>query len=207
MNSRLIAAMGRITGVSPAETRERLLRAAAAAFQSQGYEGTRVADIASGAGVSNGALYSHFGSKTELLAEALRAHGSVELASLFLDDPERSVIDLLVTVGRGLVERSPDHGALVVEALVAARRDGEVAAMMGGDLRRRDHWLAGLVREGQAEGAVDPDLAPEVVSRYCLMLLLGSILLPAVGLPPVDSDDWGALIDRVGQALQPKGTS
>ena len=66
MNSRLIAAMGRITGVSPAGARERLLRAAAAAFQSQGYEGTRVADIATGAGVSNGALYSHFDSKTEL---------------------------------------------------------------------------------------------------------------------------------------------
>jgi AcrR family transcriptional regulator len=197
MNGRLIAGMGRITGVSPAETRERLLRAAAAAFQSQGYEGTRVADIASGAGVSNGALYSHFGSKTELLAEALRAHGSTELASLFLDDPDRSVIDLLVTVGQGLV----------VEALVAARRDAEVAEMMGGDLRRRDNWLAGLVREGQAEGAVDPDLAPEVVSRYCLMLLLGSILLPAAGLPPVDSDGWAALIDRMGQALQPKGTS
>jgi AcrR family transcriptional regulator len=199
--------MGRITGVSPAETRERLLRAAAAAFQAQGYEGTRVVDIASGAGVSNGALYSHFGSKTELLAEALRAHGSTELASLFLDDPDRSVIDLLVTVGRGLVERSPDHGALVVEALVAARRDGEVAEMMGGDLRRRDSWLAALVRDGQAEGAVDPGLSPEAVSRYCLMLLLGSILLPAASLPPVDGDDWAALIDRMGQALQPKGTS
>lgn len=199
--------MGRITGVSPAETRERLLRAAAAAFQAQGYEGTRVADIASGAGVSNGALYSHFGSKTELLAEALRAHGSTELASLFLDDPDRSVIDLLVTVGRGLVERLPDHGALVVEALVAARRDGEVAEMMGGDLRRRDDWLAARVREGQAEGAVDPALAPEVVSRYCLMLLLGSILLPAAGLPPVDGDDWAALIDRIGQALRPEGSS
>jgi AcrR family transcriptional regulator len=199
--------MGRITGVSPAETRERLLRAAAAAFQAQGYEGTRVADIASGAGVSNGALYSHFGSKTELLAEALRAHGSTELASLFLDDPDRSVIDLLVTVGRGLVERSPDHGALVVEARVAARRDGEVAEMMGGDLRRRDNWLAARVQDGQAEGAVDPALAPEVVSRYCLMLLLGSILLPAAGLPPVDGDDWAALIDRMGQALRPEGSS
>ena len=158
-----------------------------------------MADIATGAGVSSGALYSHFDSKTELLAEALRAHGSIELASLFLDDPERSVIDLLVTVGRGLVERSPHHGALVVEALVAARRDGEVAAMMGGDLRRRDRWLAGLVREGQAEGTVDPDLAPGAVSRYCLMLLLSSILLPAAGLPPIDSDDWAALIDRMGR--------
>jgi AcrR family transcriptional regulator len=191
--------------VSSAETRERLLRAAAAAFQSQGFEGTRVADIAAGAGVSNGALYSHFASKAELLAEALRDHGSTELASLFLDDPDRSVMDLLVTVGQGLIERPPERGALVIEALVAARRDGEVAETMGGHLRRRDHWLAGLVREGQAEGTVAPDLSPAAVSRFCLMLLLGSILIPAAGLPPVEADDWTELVTRVGGALRPGG--
>jgi AcrR family transcriptional regulator len=196
--------MGRITGVSAADTRERLLRAAAHAFQTQGFEGTRVADIAGAAGVSNGALYSHFGSKAELLAEALRDHGSTELASLFLDDPDRSVVDLLVTLGQGLTERPSGHGALVVESLVAARRDGEVARMMGGHLRQRDDWLVELIRTGQADGAIDPELSPEVVSRYCLMLLLGSILLPAAGLPPVDGDDWAQFIARLGEALRPR---
>ena len=195
--------MGRITGVSAAETRARLLSSAAAAFQAQGFEGTRVADIAAGAGVSNGALYSHFSSKTELLAEALRDHGSHELAALFLDDPDRTVVDLLVTLGQGLVQRSPDRGALVAEALVAARRDREVAAILGGDLRERDDWLAGIIRQGQADGTFAPDLAPEVVSRYCLMLLLGSILLPAVGLPPVDESEWATFIARLGDALRP----
>jgi len=199
--------VGRITGVSAAETRERLLRAAASAFQSQGFEGTRVADIAGTAGVSNGALYSHFGSKAELLAEALRDHGSTELAALFLDDPDRSVVDLLVTLGQGLTERPREHGALVIEALVAARRDREVAGMMGGHLSERDEWLVGLIREGQAEGAIDPDISPEVVSRYCLMLLLGSILLPAAGLGPVDADDWAAFIARLGEALRPRPTT
>ncbi len=195
--------MGRITGVSAAETRARLLRSAAASFQAQGFEGTRVADIASGAGVSNGALYSHFSSKTELLAEALRDHGPNELASLFLDDPDRTVVDLLVTLGEGLVQRSPDQGALIVEALVAARRDGEVAAMMREHLRERDAWLVVIIRAGQAEGSFAPDLAPEVVSRYCLMLLVGSILLPAAGLAPVDDGEWAAFIARLGDVLRP----
>jgi len=196
--------VGRITGVSAAETRERLLHAAASAFESQGFEGTRVADIAGAAGVSNGALYSHFGSKAALLAEALRDHGSQELASLFLDDPDRTVVDLLVTLGQGLTERPPEHGALVIEALVAARRDREVAGMMGGHLRERDDWLVGLIRDGQAEGTVDRDLSPEAVSRYCLMLLLGSILLPAAGLPPVDTEEWSAFIVRLGETLRPR---
>jgi AcrR family transcriptional regulator len=195
--------MGRITGVSAADTRARLLSAAATAFQTQGFEGTRVADIASGAGVSNGAMYSHFSSKTELLAEALRGHASDDLAELFLDDPDRTVVDLLVTLGTGLVQRDPDRGALVVEALVAARRDGEVAATMGGHLRERDGWLADIIRQGQAEGTFAADLSPEVVSRYCLMLLLGSILLPAAGLAPIDEGEWAALMSRLGDALRP----
>ena len=202
MNDRLICDVGRITGVTAQETRERLLRAGAASFEARGFEGTRVADIASAAGVSNGALYSHFASKAELLAEALRDHGSQELASLFLDDPERSVVDLLVTLGQGLPERPPELGALVIEALVAARRDTEVASMMGGHFRERDEWLVEVIRDGQADGTFAADLSPEAVSRYCLMLLLGSILLPAAGLAPVDGDEWAALIERLGEALR-----
>jgi ferredoxin len=54
--------MGRIAGVTATDTRERLLRAAADVFAERGYDGTRVADIAAAAGVSNGALYTHFDS-------------------------------------------------------------------------------------------------------------------------------------------------
>jgi len=50
--------MGRIAGVTATETRERLLRAAAEVFAERGYDGTRVADIAAAAGVSNGAMYA-----------------------------------------------------------------------------------------------------------------------------------------------------
>jgi hypothetical protein len=50
--------MGRIAGVTAADTRERLLQAAAEVFAARGYDGTRVADIAAAAGVSNGALYT-----------------------------------------------------------------------------------------------------------------------------------------------------
>src|SRR6266496_1457488 len=80
MNVLLILLMGRIAGVTAAETRERLLRAAADMFAERGYDGTRVADIAAAAGLSNGAMYAHFASKAELLVGALRAHGRRLLA-------------------------------------------------------------------------------------------------------------------------------
>src|SRR3984885_12896255 len=89
----------------PAEPRERLLGAAAEIFAERGYDGTRVADIAAAAGVSNGALYSHFASKAELLIQALRAHGRQMLADLFAADPDRSITDMLLVIGRWLPRR------------------------------------------------------------------------------------------------------
>ena len=97
--------MGRIAGVTAAETRERLLRAAADVFAERGYDGTRVADIAAAAGVSNGAMYAHFGSKADLLVDALRTHGRRLLAEVFATDPDRSITDLLLVIGRWLPRR------------------------------------------------------------------------------------------------------
>src|SRR4051812_26178467 len=119
--------MGRVAGVTAADTRERLLRAAADVFAQRGYDGTRVADIAASASVSNGALYAHFGSKAELLVGALRAFGRRRLAELFATDPDRSITDLLLVIGRWLPRRRDRRSYLIVEALVAARRDDDVA--------------------------------------------------------------------------------
>ena len=109
--------MGRIAGVTAEQTRERLLLAAADVFGQRGYDGTRVADIAAAAGVSNGALYAHFSSKAELLVAALRTHGRRLLADLFAADPDQSVTELLLVIGRSLPDRSDACGDLVLEGL------------------------------------------------------------------------------------------
>src|SRR5260370_10458801 len=133
--------MGRIAGVTAEQTRDRLLRAAADAFAERGYDGTRVADIAAAAGVSNGALYAHFASKADLLVDALRTHGRRLLADLFAADPERSITDLLLAIGRQLPRRREPPGYLIVEALVAARRDDDVARPMRDYVGQRGDWL------------------------------------------------------------------
>ena len=138
--------MGRIAGVTAAETRERLLLAAADVFARRGYDGTRVADIAAAADVSSGALYAHFGSKAELLVAALRTHGRRLLAEVLAADPGRPVTDLLLLIGRRLRRRRDARGYLIVEALVAARRDEDVARPMRDYVGERGDWLAELVR-------------------------------------------------------------
>src|SRR3954464_11801015 len=104
--------MGRTAGATAAETRERLLRAAADVFAGRGYDGTRVADIAEAAGLSNGAMYAYFGSKAELLVGALRAHGRRLLSDLVAAEPDRKITDLLQVTGPRLRRRRDADGGV-----------------------------------------------------------------------------------------------
>jgi len=194
--------MGRVAGVTSAETRARLLRAAADVFAARGYDGTRVADIATAAGVSNGALYAHFGSKAELLVASLRAHGGRVLADLLAADPSRPVTDLLLQAGRCLPRHRDDRSYLAVEALIAARRCDDVARPMREYIGERAGWLAGLVRAGQGRGDLDPALPADALAHFCLLLSLGSSLLTA-DVQAVDEAEWSALLVRVVSALSP----
>jgi AcrR family transcriptional regulator len=194
--------MGRIAGVTAAETRERLLSAAADIFAERGYDGTRVADIAAAAGVSNGALYAHFASKAELLIQALRAHGRRVLAEAFAADPDRSVTDLLQVIGRWLPRRRDARGYLLVEALVAARRDEDLARPMRDYVGERADWLAGLMRVAQAGGELDQALSPNALAHFCLLLAMGSALVTP-DLHAVGDEEWAALLARVVTGLTP----
>lgn len=198
--------MGRIAGVTAAETRVRLLQAAAEVFGERGYEGTRVADIAAAAGVSNGALYAHFGSKAELMVAALRAHGPRLMADLFAADPDQSIAELLVAVGRRLPRRREACGYLIVEALVAARRDEEVARPMRDYVGERADWLAGLVGVAESGGELDPALSPNALAHFCLLIAMGSALI-SPDLHAVDDEEWTALLTRVVAALAPTETT
>jgi AcrR family transcriptional regulator len=195
--------MGRIAGGTAAQTRERLLAAAADVFAERGYDGTRVADIAAAAGMSNGALYAHFDSKAELLVAALRAHGQRQLADMVAADPGRPITELLLMVGRGLRRRRDPRGYLIVEALVAARRDEDVAAPMRELAKERASWLTELMREAQAAGELDPSLSPAALGHFCLLLGLGSALMTP-DLHQIGDREWAELLKRVAAVLAPQ---
>jgi AcrR family transcriptional regulator len=197
--------MGRTAGATAAGTRERLLRAAADVFAGRGYDGTRVSDIAEAAGLSNGAMYAYFGSKVELLVDALRAHGGRLLADLVAAHPTRPIADLLLQTGRSLRGHRDQDDQLFVEALLAARRDPEVVEPVRGYVRERADWLAGLVRDAQARGEVDPRLPPSAVAHFCLSLTAGTALVTPE-LHDVDEPEWSALLDRLLTVLAPLRT-
>lgn len=67
---------------SRAQTRTRLIDTARQLFVTNGYGGTSIRDIADRAGYSQGAFYSNFASKEEVLLELLRAHMEAEAVQL-----------------------------------------------------------------------------------------------------------------------------
>jgi AcrR family transcriptional regulator len=194
--------VGRTPGAVAASTRERLLRGAADVFARHGYAGTRVSEIARAAGLSNGALYAYFGSKSDLLVDALRAHGQRMLTELASGYPARSISELLLQTGRSLhLRRQPDDD-LVIEGLIAARRDEQVAAPMRTFMGEEVERLAALVRDAQARGELDPRLSPSAIAHFCISLAAGTALV-GPDLHDVDDEEWAALLARLHAALEP----
>ena len=89
-----------------------------------------------------------------------------------------------------------------MEALVAARRDEDVARPMRDYIGERAGWLSELVRLAQAGGELDPVLSPNALAHFCLLLSMGSALVPP-SLHAVGDDEWAALLARLAAALTP----
>lgn len=195
--------MGRKPGVTADETRAKLLGAAAAVFAEQGYGGTRVGEIARRAGLSTGAIYAHYPTKAALLAEAVRTHTPDELSELLDRGDTGDMLAALRTAGRELGGQDPPEASLVLEALVAGRRDAEVAALITRGVAHRERLMTLALRRMRAAGMVDATLAPEAVARIISMLAVGGLALGGLALDDIEAGDWSALIDRLVAALAP----
>jgi AcrR family transcriptional regulator len=189
---------------TPASTRERLLDAALEVFLDQGYEGARLADVARKAGLTTGAVYSNFRNKAELLSAALGGRTSAEIDALLGGIPAESLPDALRLLGRGVADPpNARQRTLLLDAIVAARRDPDLAGPLRDRVQRRGDQLADLVTGAQRAGIVDADLDPEAVSRLCAVIALGSVVVRALEFPAPDPSAWGELIDRLVTSLAP----
>ncbi|MEO7070968.1 MAG: TetR/AcrR family transcriptional regulator [Nostocoides sp.] len=156
----------------PGHDQAAVLRRAIDLFNSQGYDGTSMGDLASALGVTKSALYHHVPGKDALLAEAL----DEALAEL-----ERLVAETRGETGHTAYERLRYAVRRSVEVLVAhqpavtlllrVRGNSPVELAALGRRRAIDTALAALVADAAAEGALRSDLPPAVISR----LLFGSV--------------------------------
>ena len=133
----------RVTKEKAAENRERILNEASRLFLQQGVRGVGVDALAESAGLTYGSLYSQFGSKERLLAEALeRAFANFAAKSGDLDNLEDYIERYL-----SLEHRDHPGEGCVVAALGSEmfRQGPEIREVFGTALTRRMNRLASLM--------------------------------------------------------------
>ncbi len=195
--------MGRIKGRRAEDTRQQVVDGAAEAFARHGYEGARVSDIAAAAGLSNGAMYNHFGSKADLLAAVVERHACDQLDAWAEGDASAGLLALVREHGAQLAAPQPG-AALLVEVVAAARRHPEVLAILTEEAGSREVVLTEAIAAGQTSGEVDPDLDPRAVARFMFTVVLGAAVAQEAALPGVPPDAWATLLGRVVDALRPE---
>lgn len=170
--------MGRTQAERKAETRRRLLDAAAERFAAEGVEGVSVDAVAETADRTSGALYAHFGSKAGLLEALLdewtEATATVAAAEIEVAD---DLDGALAAIWRAVVD-PPAAGAaswvlLEHELWLYAARNPEVLDRLA---VRYDGIRAQMVETAAAwaeEPGAEPPVAPAHVPVLMIALLLG----------------------------------
>ncbi len=157
--------LGRRTPEESRETKQALLDAAAAAFAEQGLNGAKLDDIARRAGVTKGAIYSHFDGREDLLVKACRsAIRSLHVFEFAAEAPDlptfvKETVDILM---------APENRAarmLNIEVHLSATRSELMADLLA------DWHTESLetLRDRASQGAVSPETAMMIIH----VLLLG----------------------------------
>ena len=146
------------------DSRERILRAALAAFSQAGFDGAKTRDIAARADVTLGLLQYYFGSKLELWKAAV----DLAFADLgrgldaVLRDPApadlRSRLRLLIRAQVHFVGASPEFVRLMHEE--GKRRGPRMRWLVDRHAKPLFEKLVPMMLRGQEEGLLPADVAP-----------------------------------------------
>lgn len=176
----------RTTRTRPKDRREQILQQAVVLFAARGFGNVTMADIAAAVGITAGAMYRHYGSKDDLLIEAISRCFRRYDAFLQLEHPDRDrfLIDLV------------DLGLDNTECAILWHRDiHHLAPQQQRVFRARMRRLNNIVSD-QLGTAWD---LPE---RELLTWGLSSALMsPARHSPPIDKTKVRAVLSAVVRAL------
>jgi TetR/AcrR family transcriptional repressor of nem operon len=125
--------MARTPGSRKEETHERIVEAAARAIRRNGYAGVVVADVMKEVGLTHGGFYAHFGSRDELLVEALARAGQDSAAAVVHAAQARRAQG--VSAFRAFVE------TYLADHHLASLETGCPVAALGGEMPRQSDAL------------------------------------------------------------------
>ena len=160
-----------------AATRAQILAAARSAFAQRGYDATTNKDIAQAVGITTGAIYHYFASKTDLYAAVFAevqdlVYGNFEAAAgSHQGFAERlcAVLDAAVAVNA----HDPSIAAFVVGVAGEVQRHPELAPVVAPYRRRARDFVARLVADAAASGELAPGTDPDAVADMASAVLGG----------------------------------
>ncbi|MDX6739350.1 TetR/AcrR family transcriptional regulator [Actinocorallia sp. A-T 12471] len=170
--------------------RQQIVGAAAALFAERGFDRTTTAEICAAAGMSSGNLFHYFPNKRAILHALYegepeeRAERERRLAAARdAADPWeglRDTVDLLAADAL-----APLVPALVMEAMVQAYRDQELAELLERDNLQEHGTLVHLLKRTASASLTDPSLEPESTATW-IQALIGTLYTSAATDPSFD---------------------
>jgi len=166
-----------------ADKRDRILKAAIKVFAKNGFYATRVCEIAKAAGVADGTIYLYFKNKDDVLITIFQ-DGIQQLLVILRevatsDEPFDQRITRIIELQLGLLEEQRDLAEVIT---VNLRQSSSLLKQYAAPLfMEYIDVIAGLVREGQKEGAFRKDINPRVVARSLFGALDAILLTWALG--------------------------
>jgi TetR/AcrR family transcriptional regulator, transcriptional repressor for nem operon len=148
-------------------------------FRERGYHATSVGDLSAATGLTAGSLYKAFGDKRGIFLAALDRYITVRNTELRrLLDAQSNGRDKIRTVLRFYAEASHGsegrRGCLVASSAMAlATLDEDLAAKVEAAMRRTEDMLHQLLRQGQEDGSIAPELRVPTMASNLLALLYG----------------------------------
>jgi AcrR family transcriptional regulator len=147
-------------------TRERLIDAAIERFAADG-AGASFDAVARDVGVTKGALYHHFGSKEGLVEavyrEVINRHATRVLEASSSGDGRARLLALIDASTRLYTSRTPFYRLLVQLHLASTTSRPHLAAIARRVQHNQREYMIGLVRAGQQDGSIRPELDAEAV--------------------------------------------
>ena len=180
--------MPRVSAEHLAARRQQILDAARRRFARDGFHATSMQQVIAEAGLSVGAVYRYFPSKSDLIVAIAQqmADGIAAQLSTIADEPDRSLTDVM-EAAVGLIEANtgPDGMLpLVVQVWAEAQRDRALAAMVrqlyGEIVVVYEKIAARAIARGELPAdadaaAVGPALAALVLGYGILRLMTGKV--------------------------------
>lgn len=184
------------------ERKNQILSTAALVFARRGFSQARMDDIVQESGLSKGAIYWYFKSKDDIILALMQRFFDTEMEKIQTlltrsDEPSGTRLEYYNKLMIASVRQIEEEGLmpLFYEFYALATRQESVRQFIRAYFERFREMAAHLIRQGIAQGELDPSVDPDLTAITLSALYEGIILIWTISPETVD------LEAQIGSAL------